>query len=297
MHIIAQCVTYNGTVYNVTFSLFVLIQSCRMDPLTEEPGPSCRMDPLTEEPGPSCRMDPLTEEPGPLCRMDPLTEEPGPDANNSEVENPANSPGTATQLDIDTIQMEIDRWEEYYDHIKHYLVHGSLQKNSKSVQKSIHNYLIGSDGQLYRNKISKDGVTCTKVLVIRSYEDRLRICKDIHVNTGEEGRHHRRDKMLEIIGRQYYWKGQRRDICECVSLLMSMLFCKCSVMTMCTWVQILTSGCGMGLGNGGGAGGAFAPSPQFFSQLSEWCSTRDYERINFHQSIDLLALALDLAIM
>ena len=164
------------------------------------------------------------------CRMDPFTEEPGPSSNandSSEVENPASSPGTATQLDIDTIQMEIDRWEEYYDHIKHYLVHGSLQKNSKSVQKSVHNYLIGSDGQLYRNKTSKDGVTCTKVLVIRSYEDRLRICKDIHVNTGEEGRHHRRDKMLEIIGRQYYWKGQRRDICECVSLLMSMLVYKC----------------------------------------------------------------------
>ena len=162
--------------------------------------------------------------------MDPFTEEPGPSSNandSSEVENPASSPGTATQFDIDTIQMEIDRWEEYYDHIKHYLVHGSLQKNSKSVQKSVHNYLIGSDGQLYRNKTSKDGVTCTKVLVIRSYEDRLRICKDIHVNTGEEGRHHRRDKMLEIIGRQYYWKGQRRDICECVSLLMSMLVWKC----------------------------------------------------------------------
>ena len=164
-------------------------------------------------------MDLLTEE---SRRMDPLTEEPGPSSDaNDNSENPANSPGTATQLDIDTIQMEIDRWEEYYDHIKHYLMHGSLQKNSKSVQKSIHNYLIGSDGQLYRNKISKDGVTYTKVLVIRSYEDRLRIWKDIHVNTGEEGRHHRRDKMLEIIGRQYYWKGQRRDICECVSLCYS----------------------------------------------------------------------------
>ena len=254
----SESVTYNGTVYNVTFSLFIrnnlLIQSCRMDPLTEEPVPSsdandnsevqnlliqsCRMDPLTEEPVPSSDANDNSEVqnlPIQSCRMDPLTEEsvPSSDANdNSEVENPANSPGTATQLDIDTIQMEIDRWEEYYDHIKHYLVHGSLQKNSKSVQKSVHNYLMGSDGQLYRNKISKDGVTCTKVLVIRSYEDRLRICKDIHVNTGEEGRHHRRDKMLEIIGRQYYWKGQRRDICECVSLLMSMLFRKCSVITL-----------------------------------------------------------------
>ena len=55
-----------------------------------------------------------------------------------------------------------------------------------------------------------------QVLVIRNYEDRLRIVKDIHLNTGDETRHHRRDKMLELVGQQYYWKGQRRDICECV---------------------------------------------------------------------------------
>lgn len=60
-------------------------------------------------------------------------------------------------------------------------------------------------------------VVLPKVLVIRNYEDRLRIVKDIHVNTGDEARHHRRDKMLELVGQQYYWKGQRRDICECVS--------------------------------------------------------------------------------
>ncbi len=53
--------------------------------------------------------------------------------------------------------------------------------------------------------------------MIRNYEDRLRIVKDIHVNTGDEIRHHRRDRMLELVGQQYYWKGQRRDICECVS--------------------------------------------------------------------------------
>ncbi len=57
--------------------------------------------------------------------------------------------------------------------------------------------------------------------MIRNYEDRLRIVKDIHLNTGDETRHHRRDKMLELVGQQYYWKGQRRDICECVSDVLS----------------------------------------------------------------------------
>ena len=153
-------------------------------------------------------------------RMDPLLEEPGPCSDikdNSDTENPPSSTATVIQSDVDSIQMEIDRWEECYDHVKDYLMHGTPPKKLKNLYKFVHNFLIGSDGQLYRNKLSKDGETCTKLLVIRSYEDRLRICKDIHVNTGEEGRHHRRDKMLEIVGKQYYWKGQRRDICECVS--------------------------------------------------------------------------------
>ena len=65
-----------------------------------------------------------------------------------------------------------------------------------------------------------------KTLVIRNYEDRLRICKDIHVNTGVEGIHHRRDRMMELIGQQYYWKGERRDICECVRLVLDGSFQK-----------------------------------------------------------------------
>lgn len=153
------------------------------------------------------------------CRMDPLTEGSGPSSDGkdtSDTENAPTSAVTAIESDVDTIQIEIDRWEECYDHVKDYLMHGTSPK--KNMYKFVHNFLIGSDGQLYWNKVSKDGATCTKLLVIRSYEDRLRICKDIHVNTGEEGRHHRRDKMLEIVGKQYYWKGQRRDICECVSL-------------------------------------------------------------------------------
>ena len=118
----------------------------------------------------------------------------------------------------DTIQADITRWEAFYDQIYEYLQHKTLPKrNANGIQKSAASYGLGSDGKLYYSKLSKDSSGVSTVLVVRNYEERLRICKEIHVSTGNEKYHNRRDKMLELIGKQYFWKGQRRDVCECVS--------------------------------------------------------------------------------
>ena len=132
-----------------------------------------------------------------------------PDKDNELLEN---------TMPEDTVQQEIDKWVEFYDEVKAYLQHGTvLLRATKNLQKAAENFTIGSDGNLYRLKPGgKDSTAILKIPVIRNYEDRLRIVKDIHVNTGRVGIHHRRDRMLGLIGQQYYWKGQRRDICECV---------------------------------------------------------------------------------
>lgn len=122
------------------------------------------------------------------------------------------------KMDIDTFQREIDKWEEFYDDMKARLTDGSLPaKSQNSFLKQAALFFLGADGNLYYKKSCKNGALQLTLRVVRSYEERLRICKDIHLNTGYENVHHRRDTMMDLVGQQYYWKGQRRDICECVS--------------------------------------------------------------------------------
>ena len=33
--------------------------------------------------------------------------------------------------------------------------------------------------------------------------------------------------MLELLGQQYYWKGQRRDVCQCVSTVLCIYSTRC----------------------------------------------------------------------
>lgn len=135
-----------------------------------------------------------------------------------EVEEAMQDNFLQSQSTEDTFQREVDKWEEFYDGMKAYLTDGNLPaRNSAQIMKQADVYSLGTDGNLYYKKILRGGAVQLTLLVIRNYEDRLRICKDIHLNTGEESIHHRRDPMLELLGQQYYWKGQRRDVCECVS--------------------------------------------------------------------------------
>ena len=135
-----------------------------------------------------------------------------------EVEEEMQENFLQSQSTEDTFQREVDKWEEFYDGMKAYLTDGNLPaRNSAQIMKQADSYSLGADGNLYYKKILRGGAVQLTLLVIRNYEDRLRICKDIHLNTGEESIHHRRDPMLELLGQQYYWKGQRRDVCECVS--------------------------------------------------------------------------------
>ena len=120
------------------------------------------------------------------------------------------------------IQRSIERWEESYDEIKHFLLHGTAPDTGgtsyRNLAKAAKPFSLGPDGNLYHLSHTKDG-SSSSLLVVRSYSDRLRIVKDIHVNTGDSNKHHRRDRMLEIIGERYYWKGRRRDVCECVGFV------------------------------------------------------------------------------
>lgn len=109
-------------------------------------------------------------------------------------------------------QAEINKWEEFYDQIQQHLAAGS---SNRGVPKSACNFSMGQDGGMYYCKSLKDGGH-VYLKVVRDYADRVRICKDIHLDTGDVTLHHRRDKMLEVLGQMYYWKGQRRDVCQCV---------------------------------------------------------------------------------
>lgn len=109
-------------------------------------------------------------------------------------------------------QVEITKWEEFYDQIQQHLSAGS---SNRGVPKSACNFSIGQDGSMFYCKPMKDG-SHVYLKVVRDYADRVRICKDIHLDTGDVTLHHRRDKMLEVLGQMYYWKGQRRDVCQCV---------------------------------------------------------------------------------
>ena len=125
-------------------------------------------------------------------------------------------------LDTDPVEKDIHKWEDYYDQMKSYLQSTPVEhsKLHRRFSKPSEHFNLEEDGNLYYKKAAKDGASVSKLLVIRSYEDRLRICKAIHLNTGEDGIHFRRDPMLSIVGQNYYWKGQRRDVCECVSYVL-----------------------------------------------------------------------------
>lgn len=100
-----------------------------------------------------------------------------------------------------------------------YLSDGTLPLRSHSnILKQAETFFLGPNGRLYYKKTLRDSAVTLKLPVVRSYEERMQVCKTIHLSTGEENIHHRRDTMLELLGQQYYWKGQRRDVCQCVSV-------------------------------------------------------------------------------
>ena len=102
--------------------------------------------------------------------------------------------------------------------MKTYLTDSSLTpRNRAGILRQADAFFLGLDGGMFFTKTLRDGTLTLKLPVVRSYEERMEVCKRIHVSTGEEGIHHRRDTMLELLGQQYYWRGQRRDVCQCVS--------------------------------------------------------------------------------
>ena len=112
-------------------------------------------------------------------------------------------------------QAEISKWEEYYDQLHHHLSNKTNTSKDKHFPKSATNFSISQDGKLFYAKLMKDG-TVLYLKVIRDYDERVRICREIHLDTNDITLHHRRDKMLELLGQAYFWKGQRRDVCQCV---------------------------------------------------------------------------------
>lgn len=130
-------------------------------------------------------------------------------------------PNQSSLTDEEKFQSEVKRWEHFYDQMHNYLlldkkINGHVHKN---VSKTAANFSIDQDGTMYYSKSTKDGTGLIRVVVIRSYAERVKICRSIHLDTGDPTLHNRRDKMLELVGHKYYWKGQRRDICQCVSTL------------------------------------------------------------------------------
>ena len=112
-------------------------------------------------------------------------------------------------------QAEISRWEEYYDQVRQSLSAQNSNGDKTGMPKSATNFSLGQDGEMYYAKMKKDG-TVAYLKVVRDFADRVRLCREIHVDTGDVTLHNRRDRMLELVGQLYFWKGQRRDVCQCV---------------------------------------------------------------------------------
>lgn len=141
---------------------------------------------------------------------------------NNSVHEESKLVNTSVQWRPDSFQKEIDKWKEFYDDMKTYLSDGTLPLRSQTnILKQAEAYSLGPNNRLYYTKTLRDSPGTLKLPVVRSYEERMQVCKAIHLNTGEENIHYRRDTMLELLGQQYYWKGQRRDVCQCVSLYIS----------------------------------------------------------------------------
>ena len=119
----------------------------------------------------------------------------------------------------DSFQREVEKWEEFYDDMKSYLTDGTLSPRSQAtVLKQADLFVLESNGVLYYIKPLRECTAMLKLPVVRTYKERMQVCRNIHLSTGDKTIHNRRDTMLELLGQQYYWKGQRRDVCQCVSL-------------------------------------------------------------------------------
>lgn len=147
----------------------------------------------------------------------PSTHTPPEDVTDQEAAVPFHEEQFTLSTNREKFQAEVKKWEEFYDQIQQHLSAGS-GPSSRSMPKSASNFSMGQDGSMYFCKALKDG-SRVYLKVVRDYADRVRICKDIHHDTGDVTLHHRRDKMLELLGQIYYWKGQRRDVCRCVSII------------------------------------------------------------------------------
>ena len=136
----------------------------------------------------------------------------------NSTEPPTNS-NASPITNKEKFQAEVIKWEEFYDQMhKSLLNHGTAQPKNTYTPKSASNFSMGEDGCLYYSKPHKNGMLLS-LKVIRDYAERVRICKDLHLDTGIPSLHNRRDRMLELLGLAYYWKGQRRDVCQCVRIV------------------------------------------------------------------------------
>lgn len=158
----------------------------------------------------------------------------GPEELESDTINPTHAPHDAAPPTLDAasptataqhftfatnkekFQAEIIKWEETYDQIHHHLTTKGNSAEKLNMPKHALNFTIDQDGNMFYSKHLKDG-SVIYLKVVRDYADRVHICREIHLNTGDVTLHYRRDKMLELLGQMYFWKGQRRDVCQCVS--------------------------------------------------------------------------------
>ena len=142
-------------------------------------------------------------------------------------------PPSHSLTDEEKFRAEVNRWEEFYDQMHNYLlVDNKINRHTnKNISKAAANFSIDQDGTMYYSKLTKDGSKLIRVVVIRSYAERIKVCRSIHLETGDVTLHNRRDKMLELVGCKYYWKGQRRDICQCVSTLLMVVLAMTSLVS------------------------------------------------------------------
>ena len=146
---------------------------------------------------------------------------------NSSGNAPAGVPtSTAGTPCSSVVSKYINSWEECYDQLFDYLrcksyPPGAKREHKRCLRKRAEKFVL-VDGMLYYTTMSKDKKNCLQLKVIRDINERMTVIKKFHVDSNDLGRHNSKEWTAELVSQLYYWKGIYNDVCDYVSIILSL---------------------------------------------------------------------------